>query len=123
MTMNEDTSNFESAQLWQHLHLIEGVRYEIACRMRWDDFSADAPAPIVNYGIYDDKSNTWYGPVDQTLKQDGDWNTYRFSHIPPVSGPWKLYVQVNGWGNFGNGVAVSVDDWTCTPAASDEASP
>jgi len=116
LQMPKDTSNFESAQLRQHLDLRRGVRYEVSCRMRWDNFSPDAPTPIVNYGIYHEASRTWHGPVDQVLEKNAGWNTYRFLHIPPVGGRWKLYVQLNGWGNFGRVVAVSLDDFTCTPA-------
>lgn len=116
LEMAKGTSNFESGQLWQHVDLRRGVRYEISCRMRWDSFAADAPAPIVNYGIYHEASGTWYGPVDQVLEKTAGWKTYRFAHIPPFAGPWKLYVQLNGWGNFGRAVAVSLDDVTCTPA-------
>jgi hypothetical protein len=115
MAMGEKTSNFESAQLWQHVDLREGARYEVSARMRWDNFAPDAPAPIVNYGIYHDATRTWYGPVDQVLETTGDWRAYRFTHVPPQSGPWKIYVQLNGWGNFGKGVRVSIDDITCTP--------
>jgi len=115
MAMGEATSNFESAQLWQHVDLREGARYEVSCRMRWDNFAPGAPAPIVNYGIYHEPSGTWYGPVDQVLEKTKDWKTYRFSHIPPFGGRWKLYVQLNGWGNFGKGVTVSLDDFTCVP--------
>lgn len=116
LEMARGTSNFESGQLWQHVDLRRGVRYEISCRMRWDSFAPDVPAPIVNYGIYHAASGTWYGPVDQILEKSAGWNTYRFAHIPPFAGPWKLYVQLNGWGNFGRAVAVSLDDFTCTPA-------
>lgn len=116
LQMPKGTSNFESAQLWQRLDLRRGARYEVSCRMRWDSFALDAPAPIVNYGIYHEASRTWYGPVDQVLKKTGGWNKYRFAHIPAFDGPWKLYVQLNGWGNFGRAVAVSLDDITCTPA-------
>jgi hypothetical protein len=70
----------------------------------------------VNFGIYHDATRTWYGPVDQVLERTGDWRTYRFAHIPPHSGPWKLYVQLNGWGNFNRAVTVSLDDLTCAPA-------
>jgi len=115
LAMGEKTSNFESAQLWQHLDLREGARYEISVLLRWDNYAADAPAPIVNYGIFHESSRTWYGPVDQVLEKSGDWKTYRFLHVPPYGGPWKLYLQLNGWGNFGNGVRVSVDDVACSP--------
>lgn len=115
LAMGEKTSNFESAQLWQHLDLREGARYEISVRLRWDNYAADAPAPIVNYGIFHEASRTWYGPVDQVLEKSGDWKTYRFLHVPPYGGPWKLYLQLNGWGNFGNGVKVSLDDVACSP--------
>jgi hypothetical protein len=84
--------------------------------MRWDNFTPGAPAPIVNYGIYHEPSRTWYGPVDQTLERTGDWCQYRFTHVPPFSGLWKLYVQLNGWGNFGRSVTVSFDDFTCASA-------
>jgi hypothetical protein len=117
MTMDRGTSNFESAQLWQHIALREGARYEVSCRMRWETFAPDAPAPIVNYGIYHEESRTWYGPVDQVLEKTGDWRSYRFIHIPPFAGKWKLYVQLNGWGNFGNGVTVSFDDFSCQLSA------
>lgn len=110
------TSNFESGQLWQHIELRRGVRYEIGCRMRWDNIAPDIPAPIVNYGIFHEATRTWYGPVDQILERTSGWHTYRFAHIPPISGRWKLYVQLNGWGNFGRAVAVSFDDLTCAPA-------
>ncbi len=116
MSMGRNTTNFESAQLWQPLDLREGVRYEIRAKIRWDDQAAGTPAPIVNYGIYHEASRTWYGPVDQVLEKTPDWRTYRFAHVPPYGGPWKLYVQLNGWGNFGNGVTVSVDDVGCRPA-------
>jgi hypothetical protein len=115
LSMGRGTSNFESAQLWQHIALSEGTRYEIAARLRWENYTPEAPAPIVNYGIFHEASRTWYGPVDQVLEKSGDWKTYRFTHVPPYGGPWKLYVQLNGWGNFGNGVSISVDDVTCTP--------
>ena len=116
MAMGNAASNYESAQLWQYLDLRAGARYEVSCRMRWDNFSPDAPAPIVNYGIYHEESRAWYGPVDQTLKKSDDWETYRFIHVPPFSGTWKLYVQINGWGNFGHGARVSFDDFTCAPS-------
>ncbi|MCC6353998.1 MAG: hypothetical protein IT577_08945 [Verrucomicrobiae bacterium] len=116
LELAQGTSNFESGQLWQHLELRRGVRYEIGCRMRWDNFAPDIPAPIVNYGIFHEATRTWYGPVDQVLERAAGWHTYRFAHIPPVSGRWKLYVQLNGWGNFGRAVSVSFDDLTCTPA-------
>ncbi|MFZ5831433.1 MAG: hypothetical protein ACOY3P_15215 [Planctomycetota bacterium] len=121
--MPRETTNFESAQLCQHLALRRGVRYEISCRLRWDNFAPGAPAPIVNYGIFHEDSRTWYGPVDQVLVKNGEWNTYRFPHIPPADGRWKLYVQLNGWGNFGNAVAISADDLTCTVARSEGSEP
>jgi hypothetical protein len=83
--------------------------------MRWDNFAPNDPPPIVNYGIFHEDSGTWYGPVDQVLEKNGEWNTYRFAHIPPFEGRWKLYVQLNGWGNFGNPVTISLDDFICTP--------
>jgi hypothetical protein len=116
MRMGRGTSNYESAQLWQMLGLQEGVRYEVSCRMRWDDFAPDAPPPIVNYGMWHEGSRTWYGPVDQTLGKTGAWQIYRFLHVPPAGGRWKLYVQLNGWGNFGRSAAVSFTDFTCLAA-------
>jgi hypothetical protein len=116
MSMGRNTSNFESAQLWQHLDLREGVRYDVSAKLRWDNFAAEAPAPIVNYGIFHEASRTWYGPVDQVLEKTSEWRTYRFAHVPPFGGTWKLYVQLNGWGNFGNGVGVSIAEISCTPS-------
>jgi hypothetical protein len=116
LQMPKGTSNFESAQLWQHLDLRRGVRYEISCRIRWDNFAADAPAPIVNYGVFHEDPPTWYGPIDQVLEKSAEWNMYRFVHIPPFGGRWKLYVQLNGWGNFGRAVAVSLDEFKCMAA-------
>jgi hypothetical protein len=116
LQMPKGRSNFESAQLKQDLDLRRGVRYEISCRIRWDTFAADAPAPIVNYGVFDEDTGTWYGPIDQVLEKNADWNTYRFLHIPPFGGRWKLYVQLNGWGNFGRAVTISLNDFRCTAA-------
>ena len=116
LAMGPGTTNYESAQLWQHVELREGVRYEIAARVRWDNFAPDAPPPILNYGIFNDATRTWYGPVDQVLEKSADWKVYRFPHVPPAGGPWKLYVQLNGWGNFGKGVRLSVDEISCRPA-------
>jgi hypothetical protein len=113
IAMDEATTNFESAQLWQHAELRQAARYDVSCRLRWDNFASTSPAPIVNYGIYHEATRTWYGPVDQVLEKSGDWVTYRFTHIPPFDGPWKFYVQLNGWGNFGIGVTVSCDDFQC----------
>ena len=116
IAMQKNRTNYESAQLWQLIDLEQGVRYKVQCRMRWDNASKDATAPIVNYGMYHEPSNTWYGPVDQYLKQSSDWQTYEFIHVPPYTGSWKLYGQVNGWGNFGNGLTVSFDDFSCRVA-------
>ena len=113
VAMNKNTSNFESAQLSQYVTLKRGVRYDVRCRMKWDSFSKGPSSPIVNYGFYHEASNTWYGPVDQNLKKTGDWVEYRFTHIPPYDGKWKLYVQLNGWGNFGRKLTVSFDDFRC----------
>ena len=123
LRMPAGTTNFESAQLWQYLELRHGVRYDVSCRMRWDNFAPDVATPIVNYGIYHEASRTWYGPVDQVLQRNAEWNTYRFAHIPPVGGRWKLYVQLNGWGNFSRAVTVSLDEFTCTPAAASSTPP
>jgi len=115
IAMNKNTSNYESAQLFQMLHLNRGVRYEVECRMRWDSYQEGPRTPIVNYGFYHEESNTWYGPIDQYLRKSKDWETYKFIHIPPYDGKWKLYVQLNGWGNFGNQLTVSFDDFSCRP--------
>jgi hypothetical protein len=116
IAMNKNTTNFESAQLWQMVSLEKGVRYEVQCRMRWDNHADGPNSPIVNYGMYHDATNTWYGPVDQNLKKSKDWETYKFVHIPLYEGKWKLYVQLNGWGNFGNQLTVSFDEFSCQPA-------
>jgi hypothetical protein len=116
IAMDRDTTNFESAQLWQHVDLRPGARYTIRARLRWDNFAPDAPAPIVNYGIYHEPTRTWYGPVDQVLEKTAGWREYRFTHIPPAPGPWKLYLQLNGWGNFGRRVTASVDELACEPS-------
>jgi len=68
---------------------------------------------IVNYGFYHEPSNTWYGPIDQVLNPTRQWQTHAFTHVPPAGGRWKLYVQLNGWGNFGEGLTVSFDDFEC----------
>ncbi|MSU47503.1 MAG: hypothetical protein EXS37_00145 [Opitutus sp.] len=78
-------------------------------------FLSRSPPPIVNYGLYHKASRTWYGPIDQVPGRSGEWLTYRFTHVPPFSGRWKLYVQLNGWGNFGRAVTESFDDFTCVP--------
>lgn len=116
MRMKKGTSNYESAQLCQQVELREGVRYMISCRIRLDTHTPAMRAPpIVNFGIFHQASHTWYGPVDQRLERSGDWCTYRYEHVAPYPGQWKLYVQLNGWGNFGDAVGISVDDFTCTP--------
>ena len=116
LTMSPRTGNLEAAQLRQVLRLKEGARYAVRCRMRWDNYAEDREPPIVNYGLYHEPTNTWYGPIDQVLKPSGKWETYRFVHVPPHAGPWRLYVQLNGWGNFGRGLTVSFDDFSCRPA-------
>jgi hypothetical protein len=116
IAMNKNTTNYESAQLWQMLNLENGVRYEVSCRLRWDSHKEGAGQPIVNLGMYHEETNTWYGPIDQNLKKSKEWETYKFVHIPPFEGQWKLYVQLNGWGNFGSQLTVSFDDFSCKPA-------
>lgn len=113
ISMEKNTDNYRSAQLWQMLELEKGVRYEIACRMRWDNHDEASTQPIVNYGMYHEESNTWYGPIDQYLRKSSAWESYRFVHVPPYGGKWKLYVQLNGWGNFGKPLTVSFDDFSC----------
>jgi len=114
--MNENTTNFESAQLYQMVNLEKGIKYNISCRMRWDNYQERPTAPIVNYGYYHEETNTWYGPIDLYLKKSKEWEVYNFVHIPPYEGRWKLYVQLNGWGNFGGQLTVSFDDFSCQPA-------
>ncbi len=113
IAMDKNTTNYESAELSQFVELKRGVRYQVQCRMRWDSYQEASGTPIVNFGFYHEASNTWYGPIDQYLKKSKEWETYSFTHIPPHEGKWKLYVQLNGWGNFGNQLAVSVDDVFC----------
>ncbi len=115
IAMNKNTTNYESAQLWQMLECEKGVRYEVTCRLRWDSHKEGTGNPIVNLGMYHEDTNTWYGPIDQNLKESKEWETYNFVHIPPYEGKWKLYVQLNGWGNFGNQLTVSCDDFSCKP--------
>ena len=123
LAMGAGTSNFASARLWRAVELKAGVRYAVACRLRRDgyadgDENRDGPGgpPIVNFGMYHPASDTWYGPVDQALRPSGDWETYAFDHVPPRGGAWELYVQLNGWGNFGRPLTVSADDFSCRPA-------
>jgi hypothetical protein len=116
IAMNKNTTNYESAQLWQMLTLEKGVRYEVSGRLRWDSYKEGAGSPIVNLGLYHEATNTWYGPVDQSLKKSKEWETYKFVHVPPHDGKWKLYVQLNGWGNFGSELTVSCDDFSCRSA-------
>jgi hypothetical protein len=116
LAMNKNTTNYESAQLWQMLNLEKGVRYEVSCRLRWDSYTEGAGSPIVNLGMYHEETNTWYGPVDQILRKSEKWGTYKFAHVPPHDGKWKLYVQLNGWGNFGSQLTVSCDDFSCKSA-------
>ena len=126
LAMGGGTSNFRSARLWQTLDLREGARYEVRCRIRRDgpdpDLMADAGdgpggGPILNYGLYHRPTDTWYGPIDQVLRPSADWETYAFPHVPPHGGAWELYVQLNGWGNFGAPLTVSLDDFSVGPAA------
>jgi hypothetical protein len=117
LTMPAGTSNLQSGRLMQCADLRAGVRYRVTCRLRWDSFAADGDQPIVNSGAYDAACTTWYGPVDLTLERTGEWVIYSFDHIPPASGMYELYVQLNGWGNFGRAVRISVDDFGCERAA------
>lgn len=120
-----DTVGFEFVTAGQRLRLKPDAAYEASLWVRWPDGPDEPPAgassvsghrpPIVNYGIFHEASRTWYGPVDQILEKTGDWTTYRFVHTPAFSGRWKVYVQLNGWGNFGKGVKVSLADFTCVP--------
>lgn len=80
-----------------------------------ENYHKDSKTPIVNYGFYHEATNTWYGPIDQNLRKSKDWKTYQFIHIPTHPGKWKLYVQLNGWGNFGNQLKVSFDDFSVRP--------
>ena len=113
--MDEGTGNDESAQLWQMVELRRGVPYRVRCRMRREKFAERETPPIVNYGMYHEATDTWYGPVDQNLRRSAEWEMYSFTHIPPYDGRWKLYVQLNGWGNFGNPLTVSFDDFSVRP--------
>lgn len=111
--MSKNTTNYESAQLWQMISLEKGVRYKVSCQLRWDSYNEGDNNLIVNLGMYHEESNTWYGPIDQYLKTTEDWVTYEYTHIPPYDGEWKWYVQLNGWGNFGSSLTISVDDVSC----------
>ena len=68
--MNENTTNYESAQLWQRTRLEKGVRYKVSCRLRWDSYNQGESNLIVNLGMYHEETNTWYGPIDQNLRND-----------------------------------------------------
>ncbi len=115
MAIPDATSNFDSGNLWQHVHMVEGQRYRIQASIRWDDFSPENKPPIVNYGVYKEETNTWYGPIDQTLAQSGQFETYTFDHIATATGPWMIYTRLNGWGNFGNPVSITIGEFSCEP--------
>ena len=69
LAMNRDTSNFESAQLWQHIALREAHPMKCAAASAGTTSRRTTPAPIVNYGIFHEPTRTWYGPVDQVLEK------------------------------------------------------
>jgi hypothetical protein len=110
MKLPAQTSNYESGQLWQHVRLEEGVRYRISCEIAWLNHAVGMPAPIVNLGLYHEATHSWHGPVDQVLKATPEATRYSFDHIPTLSGPWKFYLQLNGWGNFGNALEIAAGD-------------
>ncbi len=108
-----NTPGLASGQMWQHVELRRGTRYEVSCRIRWDNHQDADQAPITNFGLYDERSDTWYGPIDISLHPTTAWRTHRFTHVPPSDGVWKLYVGINAWGNNGRALTVSVDDVSC----------
>jgi hypothetical protein len=117
LSMPAATSNFGSAQVTQHARVRRGVRYEVSCRLRWDSYREGCPDAIVNLGVYDGASGTWYGPIDYTLPRSGAWHTARFAYTAPVNGTVRLYIQLNGWGNAGRALTLSADDVSFREAA------
>ncbi|NLH99661.1 MAG: hypothetical protein GX446_09245, partial [Chthonomonadales bacterium] len=95
-TMPDSTPGTVSAQMFQSVGLRAGAHYEVSCRIRWENCAHSDRAPIANFGLYHERSDTWYGPVDIALDPTAEWRTYRFTHVPPSDGVYKLYVGVNG---------------------------
>ena len=117
MSMPRSTSNYESAQLAHDVDVRAGTLYRIRCRIRWVNRAPGIPPPIVNYGIFDERSGVWYGPIDQALDSDAGWREYTFEYLPPVSGLCRVYVQLNGWGNSGREVIIEVSDFELAPSS------
>lgn len=109
-----DTDNFTEVRLEQYVTLRKGAQYDISCRMRWNNFPGGGKTGIANWMLYHAGSDTWYGPIDHVLRHS-DWHDVPFIHGAPYSGSYKLYVQVFGWGNFGQAMDLSYDDFTVKP--------
>ncbi len=117
MSMAAKASGLNSAQVWQFVRLVRGLRYRVSCRIRWDNFDGTGAQALANFGVYDEASDTWYGPIDVTLEPTAEWRQYAFTLVAPRSGKWKIYVALNGWGNAGRALDISVDDVSCRAVA------
>lgn len=107
------TSNYEAVKLGQVVKLRKGVLYDVNARIKWTNYTGGDETGTVNCGIYHKPSNTWWGPVDYKVS-DGEWHNVSFIHGACYSGDYELYVQVFGWGNFGNPMDISFDDFSIT---------
>jgi hypothetical protein len=117
LSIPADTNNFTEVRLSQFVTLTKGVLYDGNVRMRWDNAAADDDGSgLVNWMLYHQPSNTWYGPIDHVLR-NGAWHDVPFVHGAPYSGSYRLFVQVFGWGNFGDAMVLTFDDFSLTPQA------
>jgi hypothetical protein len=108
--MPPKTNNYTAARLMRKINLSKGVLYDVNMSLKWNNSLLGYNSGIVNVGIYHTSSNTWWGPIDHIVK-DGDWHDIPFLHGATYDGEYELYIQVFGWGNFGQPMDVSCDNF------------
>ncbi len=109
-----NTNNFSAVKLMQQVTLTKGARYAASTDIKWNNYSGPGDSGIVNYIIYHEQSNTWWGPIDHVV-EEGGWQTVPFTHGAPFDGTYQFFVQVFGWGNFGDAMDISFDNFSITP--------
>jgi hypothetical protein len=111
------TNNFTAVKIGQSVNLTKGSMYSIGADFNWNNKRASSDTAIVNFMVYHAQSGTWWGPIDHILTEGG-WHRKTFRHGAPYAGEYELYVQAFGWGNFGEPLDVSVDNFSVRRFAS-----
>jgi hypothetical protein len=113
MVLPTGNTNYDWKQIGEVVTLQMGTRYIVTSKMKRN--SDPTRHAIVNFRMQSVETGVWYGRVDQILPKHNDWHAASYVVGIPETGPYLISLQLLGWGNYGQELDVSFDDFSCKP--------